>query len=95
MAKVVIVEWLDAHTTNNEEIEEDDVAEKLHVPFKFSACGYLIRSDKAGVSLCTEIGDCDGVEVYRGAHFIPRGMIRRVKVVSNKAPTTRAGARSG
>jgi hypothetical protein len=74
--QIVIVEWIDAHTTELEELKPEDVEGELHFGYHTTSFGLLVRSDEKGLSLCTDLQTGpDGSMHYRCAHFIPRGMI--------------------
>jgi hypothetical protein len=69
--KLVVVTWNDAW--------QADEGEKIaHRPFVQRSCGFLVKSDKTGVTLAGCI-DEDGT-MYRGL-FVPRGVIVRVERV--------------
>lgn len=70
----VAVHWLDAHMTD-ENMSRDAVN---HEPARQITIGFLVRSDKKGVSLAIEYCADDPDEI-RTHCFIPRGMITRVQ----------------
>jgi len=68
---VVIVSWDDAHVSN------DSVD---HAPKRQHTAGFLMRDDKAGVSVAAEIGeDPKPTDDVRDVTFIPRGMVVKVR----------------
>lgn len=68
--KLVLVTWNDAWASL------EDFSEADHEPFVYQTAGWLVKSDKRGVTLAYELGE-DGST--RGEHFIPRGMVKRVR----------------
>lgn len=71
---VVLVTWHDAHDTQDDFNPEQ--LRKNHKPAVQRIVGFLMISDRAGVSLAADIDeDGDG----RSVNFIPRGMIRSVR----------------
>lgn len=67
-----IVVWGDAH----EEEGEHEAAKFSHAPIVTHCCGWVMRDDEAGVSLCQEWWDRDDMrDKVRHPTFIPRGMI--------------------
>jgi hypothetical protein len=97
-SKIVIVAWIDAHTTELEEIAPESVSESLHYGYPTTSIGLLIRSDETGVSLCSDRQEGnDGSIHYRCAHFIPRGMVTSEMTVdepSRKPKTKRKPRRA-
>lgn len=66
---VVVVEWDDAHGT------EDVRAEALnHAPVRLVVAGWLICSDEEGVSIALEYTKNDPADL-RKTRFIPRKMV--------------------
>lgn len=82
--KIVAVSWLDAHTLGNDEVEPDDTDIELHFGYPIVSVGHLIKRDKKGISLCTDLqtDPNTGAIIYRNAHFIPKGMISKVKLLT-------------
>lgn len=78
MKDVVVIVWNDAvlRTSLN------DTDKVPHVPMLLQSAGFLIKSDKVGVSFATDFDpdDC----TYREQSFIPRGMILSERVLSNR-----------
>lgn len=66
---IVIVSWNDAHSTT-------DTVD--HSPKRQHTVGFLLRNDKAGVSIAAETGEEKGDDV-RDVTFIPRGMVVKVR----------------
>lgn len=66
---LVLVEWLDANT-DNEEINEENV-HTFHKPWVIHTLGWLLKEDEVGVTICNEYYK----DYYRGRTFIPRGMV--------------------
>ena len=69
----VAVFWHDAHESN----EETTRSEVVHEPETQVTIGFLIRSDKVGVSLACEYNS-DDPRLLRTTNFIPRGMVQRI-----------------
>ena len=65
-----MVEWNDAWA----DLEDFDEAD--HTPFVFQTAGWLVKDDKAGITLAFDRGE-DGST--RGQQFILRGMVRKVR----------------
>lgn len=87
MAKIVIIKWLDAHTTALDEIAPGDVDAELHYGYPTTSYGLLIKSDEKGVSLASDRQENpDGSIHYRCAHFTPRAMILDEKVIDIAEP---------
>lgn len=83
---LVIVEWIDAHTTENDTLTLDEVNEDLHFGFPITSCGHLVKSDADGITMCLDVmHGKEGKEYYRGAHFIPRGMVQSERKVPLKS----------
>lgn len=70
---VVVVTWHDAHETSGDFATAADID---HTPKTQHTVGFLLRSDRVGVTIATERSDDGG---YRTTNFIPRGMIVRVR----------------
>lgn len=91
--RLVVLEWLDAHTLGQEEVPAEDAVAQVHRGYRTTTAGFLVRSDAVGVTLTTDVQtDEDGVS-FRHLHFVPRGMI-----VSEQAfpqPRKRAGGDRG
>jgi hypothetical protein len=70
----VVVEWLDAH-----EQGADCTPDTIHhEPLLCRTIGFLIRKDRVGVTVATEVhNDPNGLQL-RTTNFIPRGMLKRV-----------------
>jgi hypothetical protein len=73
---LVIVEWADAW--NAARWTSDESANALHEPYMVYTVGWLFRSDKIGVSVMDSYSENDDPG---GQHFIPRGMIRKIRKV--------------
>lgn len=71
---VVSVHWLDAHHQNGE-VKANGIE---HSPSVQVCVGWLIRSDKQGVTLAMEYCE-DEPEELRITWFIPRGMVKRLR----------------
>ena len=87
--KRVTVWWYDAHGAGDRSIDHNMVV-KEHRPLLLAKTGWLVRSDKTGVTLAHEWAPSDErnqpipVYDYRGTAFVPRGMIKRVEVLHPK-----------
>jgi hypothetical protein len=74
--QLVIIKWLDAHTTELDELTPEEIDTQLHFGYETTSYGVLIKSNADGVSYCSDIQQGpDGSIHYRCAHFVPRGMI--------------------
>lgn len=80
---VVLVRWLDAYTVdetrNINEIVDNSALPTITV-------GFLIMEDDEGVTVVTDLqlpipGSDEQDTLFRGKHFIPRGMICDVTVI--------------
>jgi hypothetical protein len=69
--KLVMVSWNDACEL------PDGEGKPVHKPKVQHTVGFMLKSNKKGVSLATEWND-DGTG-WRGENFIPRGMVRTVR----------------
>lgn len=74
---LVIVEWGDAWNASRWTSLEQ--AEVDHKPYVVKTVGWLLKSDKKGVSLVDSYVEEDMTP--GGQHFIPRGMIRKITKV--------------
>ncbi len=72
--KVVIVHWDDAC----EHAEGDDAPR--HAPKRQILVGFLLRSDKRGISVAGEL-NADGTG-WRTENFVPRALIRKVERIA-------------
>lgn len=83
----VYVLWLDAHGLGPaEDVAPADVARRVHRGWPTHTVGFLLQSDDKGVSIATDVQEPDADAespgpTYRGAHFIPRGMIQREQIL--------------
>lgn len=95
--RIVIVEWIDAHTTGHEELAPEEIETSLHFGYHTTSYGLLVRSDHAGVSLCSDLqAGPDGAQHYRCAHFIPRGMVLSERTIpAPRAARPAKAAKSG
>lgn len=83
---IVMIEWIDAHTTELAEIAPEAVSDELHYGYHTVSIGILVRSDATGVSLASDRQEGpDGSMHYRCAHFVPRGMIVSERVIREPA----------
>lgn len=86
----MVVEWIDAHTTELDELTPEMITDSLHFGYPTTSIGHLVRSDEKGVSLATDVQTGkDGAIHYRCAHFIPRGMVVKEKVIKPDPPKPR------
>ena len=69
----VIVTWNDAHEQGG---DVATVAEINHAPDMQHTVGFLLRSDRVGITLASE--RCEGGG-WRTTNFIPRAMVVRVR----------------
>lgn len=90
--QLVLVEWVDAcrHPrvwTDTEELADPEVNAK---PEPCRSVGWVMSSDRRGVSLCPNLSGVDGAGGGTGGLFIPRGCIVRVRriEVGNEKPGT-------
>ena len=74
-----VVVWDDAH--GNQEMFDATTME--HKPYRFTAVGFLVRSDEIGISLAREIGD-DGR--FRDHEFVPRVLVVEEYMLPLKYP---------
>lgn len=74
MLPVVVIEWNDAVLRN----DLNDTSVIWHKPLKLHSVGYLLQSDKDGVTFSTDY-DPNG-KTYREQSFIPRSIIVSEKV---------------
>ena len=72
---LVIVEWLDHHTSNSWQ----EVAEIDHEPALVRTVGWLLRDDEVGVTVCNTISD-DQMNI-NGAFFLMRSCVRKIKTL--------------
>lgn len=78
---IVAVTWLDAHGSATDTYGIGDLP---HHAWELTTIGWLLRDDDQGVSVSNEYcGDQD----YRGITFIPRALVKGVKVL--KSPRKR------
>jgi hypothetical protein len=70
---VAVVTWRDAWIYPHVQIAADEIR---HSPVIQHTVGFVIREDKAGVTLAMEYGDQE--KDLRTTYFIPRDMIVRV-----------------
>lgn len=77
----VAVEWDDAWGDMHEIITPEEVGTK-HKPTKMETRGWLLRDDERGLSIFNERCLDEGDNSYRGRTFIPRAMVKKVKVIS-------------
>lgn len=74
--------WDDAHSVTLDLYDHSDL-EKSHNPYIVGTTGWLLQDDAAGVSIAysfnVEQKELGPKADYRGHHFIPRGMIRRIE----------------
>lgn len=80
--------WIDAHGDAESEMSAEDI-DKRHRPALQATTGWVIRSDKIGVTLVMVLSDflSDGYILsspYRYREFIPRQFIKRVQWWSGK-----------
>lgn len=76
MMKVAIVEWIDAHASND--FQGDIEVLDLHKPRRVTSVGFVYKNDAIGVTL---VRDEDDLREFDGRIFIPAGMIKKVKVI--------------
>jgi hypothetical protein len=76
--KIIEVTWHDAVLRP----EFNDSSHIAHRPEILHSCGFLLKSDRTGVSLCTDYAPSDGT--FREQSFIPRGMIIAQKIFGDK-----------
>jgi hypothetical protein len=70
--ELVVVTWNDA-------VEHPDgEREPRHEPAVQITAGFLLKRDRRGISIATELNDDDGTG-WRGENFIPAGMIVSVR----------------
>jgi hypothetical protein len=81
MLPVVIIEWNDAVLRH----DLNDTSVVLHEPVVLQSCGFLLQSDKDGVTFATDYEPIN--ETYREQSFIPRGMV--IKEIVRKTPQKR------
>jgi hypothetical protein len=74
--------WDDAHSASIDVIDKNSVAFD-HKPMPIITTGWILRDDAIGISICCEYADKGD---YRGRTFIPRAMVKAVKVIQ-KAKT--------
>jgi hypothetical protein len=72
---IVQVDWEDAWSNGDYEYSQDEIDERG--PLICHSAGFLVRDDKSGVTLVTEIFD-ERNDPFRKIQHIPRGMIRKV-----------------
>jgi len=79
--------WGDAHHDMSD--HDADEIEKRHRPIIVATTGWVVRSDRIGISLVLD-WKSHGENVgfygydYRGHHFIPRKMIQRIEWLEPK-----------
>lgn len=74
---LVLVRWNDATGSLTKNLTE--AQDEYHHPQVMETVGWLLRSDRRGVSVVNEVTLDEGVLTYRGHTFIPRGMVVTVK----------------
>lgn len=81
---LVEIEWTDAFSPRDkawyEECELDTVMAAVAVPDR--ACGYIVRDTPAGILLA---GQLTSGSQFGDLFFIPRGMVRRKRVLREAA----------
>jgi len=73
---IVEVEWGDA-ASGSRWCDIKDIEEQHNKGYPVKSIGYLAKKDKRGVTLSIAVG-CDD-DTYLGHHFIPAGMIKRIR----------------
>lgn len=73
---VAVVVWNDAHGSVNKDIDPDSVQD--HKPMVMTTMGWLLVDNEQGVTVAMEKFVEEGKDYYRGATFVPRGMITSV-----------------
>lgn len=68
--EIVCVEWQDAWAGNRWISDYD------HSPLTVYSTGFLLKSDKVGVSLARGLEETEGSIL--GVSFIPKGMVRKI-----------------
>lgn len=76
MLPIVFIEWDDAVLRSG----LNDTGLIAHKPVRLHSVGFLLQSDKKGISFATDY-DPDS-ETYREQSFIPRGCVVRQKTYS-------------
>lgn len=72
----MILDWDDAWGTSGWVSLKGAV--EVHRPLPVRSVGFVVKSDKIGVSLCQGF---DGNGNPAGQHFVPKGMIKKITKV--------------
>ncbi len=76
--KRATVWWEDAHTSTRDFSDAD--LDQIHEPIVFGATGWVVRSNRKGITLSTDWSPgASGYDPYKAPSFIARGMIQRIE----------------
>lgn len=75
-AKLVMVEWLDAHSEDEHSSLEDMTRGR---PFRFLSVGWAVKDDAEGIGLLANWTDHQEDPGGFGYLFVPRGVVLRVR----------------